>query len=87
MAKKTEPKFVTVSEVAADLAVSRETVTGWIRAGRLRAIDISARKGRATYRVHVADLEIFTQARAVTADAPVGRRRKKTTDDDVTEYY
>ena len=52
--------LLTTSEIAATLRVSRQTVTAWIRAGRLRAIAITV-GARPTYRVRQADFQEFVR--------------------------
>lgn len=54
----TDERLMTTAEVAAKLGVSRQTVTRWIREGKLRVISIRA-SGRPTYRVPVSRFREF----------------------------
>jgi excisionase family DNA binding protein len=71
----------TVPEVAKHLRVSPDKVLGWIRSGRLRAMNISETEGgRPKYRVGREDLDAFLQGRSFTAQPvrkgrPAGRRK------------
>ncbi len=65
---------LTVPEVAKLLRVRPNKVLSWIRSGRLRGYNITEREnGRPKYRVNPADLEAFSQQRAITQPAPKGR--------------
>ncbi len=65
---------MTVPEVAKLLHVRPDKVLAWIRSGRLRGYNVAEKEGgRPKYRIDRADLEAFTQQRAVTQPAPKGR--------------
>ena len=72
--------MLTVEDVADRYGVSGATVLGWIRAGELRAVNVSrsrhSRKPR--WRVSTTALEAFEAGRSATAEppAPKGRRKK-----------
>ena len=67
--------------------VAAETVIGWIKAGELVAIDVSARPGvgRPRFRIDVADLAIFDQRRMVVTTAKPTRRRRR--DPQIIEFF
>ena len=41
----TDPRYFTVAELSATLRVKPHTVLAWIRAGELRAVDVSRHPG------------------------------------------
>lgn len=53
-----DEKPLTPEEVAERLRVNENTVRGWIRTGKLRALDIGGK-----YRIFPSDLEDFIQKR------------------------
>lgn len=53
-------RFLTVSEVAAELRVSEETVRRWLRTKRLRGVQLGG--GHSGYRIERAELERFLEA-------------------------
>ena len=62
-----EPKDLTVVQVAEELQVHKNLVYSWIQSGELPAIDIG-RRGKHIYRVSRADLDAFKQARRTRRD-------------------
>jgi excisionase family DNA binding protein len=54
-------EWLTTSEVAETLRVTRQTVGRWIREGRLPAQSRSSPSGRVVYRVRKQDLLAFVQ--------------------------
>jgi excisionase family DNA binding protein len=56
------------STIARRLDVTMSTVRRWIHEGSLRAVDVRVKRGRATYRVTVANFESFLLARGMSAD-------------------
>ena len=62
-----EPKDLTVEQVAEELQVHKNRVYSWIQSGELPAIDIG-RRGKHNYRISRADLDAFKQARKTTRD-------------------
>ena len=61
-------RAIKVATIARRLDVDESTVLRWVRDGALRAVDVRARKRRATYRVLVVSLEGFLRSRGLTAD-------------------
>lgn len=53
----TEPKYLTVAEVAARLRVSTRTVHRWIRAGTIAAIPLPGGQERRMWRIEEAEVE------------------------------
>jgi excisionase family DNA binding protein len=75
--------FLSVSQVAARLQVSSDTVLGWIRSGGLRAIDVTASGNgmRRHFRITEEALQEFLGSREVRCSpspraAPARRRRE-----------
>ena len=66
--------YFTPPQVAKLLRVRREKVVAWIRAGKLRAIDVGGE--RSLYRVSQAALEEFEKAQQVTPPLPASRRQR-----------
>jgi len=62
-----EPKELTVEQVAEELQVHKNRVYSWIQSGELPAIDIG-RRGKHNYRISRADLDAFKQARRTMRD-------------------
>ena len=69
--------FYTPPQVAKRLQVSPERVIAWIRAGKLRAVNLSDGTIRPRFRIHADDLDSFLRAREVIASwhHGVGRAR------------
>lgn len=61
-------------EVAKRLRVKPDKVIGWIRSGRLRAVDVGNGRRRPRFRIDPADLADFLESRQVQAPARRGRR-------------
>ncbi|MHC4402141.1 MAG: helix-turn-helix domain-containing protein [Planctomycetota bacterium] len=57
--------YLTPPEIAQRLRVRRDTVYGWIRAGKLRAVNVSEGT-RPNWRVDERDLERFLESRTTT---------------------
>jgi len=55
-----DERIWTTGEIASSLRVSRQSVTGWIRAGQLRAFSIQV-GARPTYRVRDSDFRDFVR--------------------------
>lgn len=60
-------RLLTTGEISAALGVSRQTVTAWIRSGRLRALTIQVGV-RPTYRVRERDFRDFVRRYVRDAD-------------------
>ena len=80
-----ELRLLTPPAVAQRLGVDPARVIGWIRAGRLRAINLSDGELRPRFRIDPADLDDFLRAREVVARPKPQRRRRK--DPNVIEFY
>ncbi|MBN1591375.1 MAG: helix-turn-helix domain-containing protein [Pirellulales bacterium] len=77
-------KYLTPPAAAKLLGVTPERVIGWIRAGALRAINLSEGALRPRFRIAPDDLDDFLRAReVVTRPKPQRRRRRK----DHYEFY
>jgi excisionase family DNA binding protein len=81
------PPSLTVRQVAEHHAVSDRTVLAWIRAGELRAVNVTRRPGagKPRWRITQEALAAFEQRRTPTPVAPQTRRRKRPAD--VIEFY
>jgi hypothetical protein len=75
--------------VARLLRVSADKVLGWIYSGELRAVNVAARRGgRPRWRIDVADLALFEQAReAVPEPAAARTPRRRGQAAGVIEYF
>lgn len=73
------PRRLTVAEVAETLGVDANKVLRWIKAGELRAIDVSQKRGvKPRWRIAPADLELFETRRSNTLSiVPKQERRRK----------
>jgi hypothetical protein len=80
-------RYVTPSDIAADLGCNLHKVLTWIKAGELRAVNIAVRADsrKPRWRIAALDLEAFLLRRTATPPAPVTRRQRKA--QDVTEYF
>ena len=69
--------------------VSPDKILGFIRAGELKAIDVSSNRGspRPRYLIDKKDVEAFELARAVVPPAPKTRRRRRRRDPAIREYF
>lgn len=68
----------TTKAIAKRYTVSVETVLKWIKAGELKAVNVSrsARSGKPRYRVSDAALAEFEQARSAAVPTPKPARRR-----------
>ncbi len=77
-----------VKEVREMYGVGEHTVLRWIRAGELKAIDVSPKTGsRPKWRITQAALDAFEALRGTSAPAPPTTRRRKRKSDQVIEFY
>jgi hypothetical protein len=88
---KKECVMLTPPAVARRWGISPSKVLHWIRAGELRAIDVSKRRGgRPRFLVSISDLEAFAASRSSSlgrlADRPRKRRRARA-NDGVIEFF
>jgi hypothetical protein len=73
-------------EVAARLAVKTDVILGFIRAGVLRALDVSpAGSRRRTWRILPGDLASFEASRMAQPPRPAVRRRR--TDPSIITFF
>jgi excisionase family DNA binding protein len=63
------PLLLTVSEAAKRLSVSPSTLARLIRARKIRALNVSARGNRPSWRISVKDLRRFIQSESTEATA------------------
>ncbi len=76
----------TPPELARMLGIAPDKVLSWIRAGELRAVDLSENRGkRPRWRISRESLDEFLKRRAATPPPKPRRRRKP--DANVTQYY
>jgi len=69
---------MTTCDVATRLGVSVDLVRTWIASGELRAVDVSAKRGRRpTWRVELEALEAFLASRANRMLESRSRRRRR----------
>ena len=79
--------YLTVAEVAAQMAVGSEQVLGWIHAGQLSASNVAAvGRKRPRWRIAPDDLESFLAARRNRKPVPTQRRKRKK-ESDVIEFF
>jgi excisionase family DNA binding protein len=78
MTTATTIRYLTVAELAERYGTNETKILSWIKAGELRAIDISARRGeRPRWRISPEALETFERARESQPPAPTPIRRRK----------
>ncbi|HEY1186325.1 MAG TPA: helix-turn-helix domain-containing protein [Gemmata sp.] len=84
-----QSRTLTVAEVAERFGVTPETVAGWIRAGELRAVNVSRSRTskKPRWRVTPEALAAFETARSATAEQPAAPKRRKRPAGDVIEFY
>ena len=90
-------EYLTTTTIAELLGVSPDKILSWIRAGELRAIDVSTTRGqRPRWRISRSDLEEFgyvgragppAVARRVAVPRAKQPRRRRRKPEGVTEYY
>jgi excisionase family DNA binding protein len=78
---------MTVTQVAKQLQVKRDTVLCWIHSGALSAANTARRQiGQPRFQITRADLDAFLEARTRRPEAKRTRRRKPSTTD-VIEFF
>ncbi|MFL5242979.1 MAG: helix-turn-helix domain-containing protein [Gemmataceae bacterium] len=77
---------LTPPELAYRWGISPDKVLAWIRAGELRAIDASTRRGRPRYLIDISDIVSFEQRREVDP-FPRQSRRPRKNDESTTKYF
>ena len=77
--------YLTPPQIAKMLRCRRETVLAWIRAGKLRALNLAGPGKRPSFRISQADFDAFTDRMAVTAAPSRASRRRQ--DPDVIRFY
>lgn len=87
MSSKSKTKL-TPPQLAERWGISADKIVHWIKAGELRAIDASLKRGdRPRYLIDVADVEAFEAARAVVPEAPPARRQRETRPEGFVRYF
>ena len=76
---KQQVHYITPPEIATRLRITAAKVLGWIRSGKLRAIDVSNRY-RPRYRINPEDLEEFLKSREVQPPPPRVQHRRQMPD-------
>jgi excisionase family DNA binding protein len=79
--------YCSIHDIAERCGVSERTVRAWIRAGELKALNMSRTPGsrRPRWRVTQAALEAFEATRIAGVPAPRAKGRKRS--GDVVEFY
>ena len=82
-------KKYTPPQLAEMWGISPDKVVGFIKAGELKAIDISSNRGsvRPRYLIDQRDIEVFELARAVVPPAAKTKRRPRRRDPAIKEYF
>ncbi len=72
-------RFLTLTEAAEEIRVSRSKVAGWIKAGLLKASDVSRTPGigKARWRISRSDLDDFLSGRQPKPTITTRRQRAK----------
>ena len=85
----TSRKKYTPPRLAELWGISPDKIISFIKAGELRAIDISSDRNsiRPRYLIDVADVEAFETSRAVVPPAPKTKRRRRRRDAGIKEYF
>ena len=87
MKTATNPERMTPADVAVYFSVSVETVLRWLATGRLEGIDVSSGDGaKRRWRVKLVDVLDFEERRN---NRPIARarRRKRKTQNGVTQFF
>lgn len=78
----------TPPQIAKDLGVAVDKVTGWIKKGELPAINVAnAGSKRPRYRIAQADYDAFKRARMVTSPAAVAPRLRRSVAPAARNYF
>lgn len=85
MTADTRAQFLTPPEVASLLRCRESKVLGWVRSGRLAAVNLSEGQ-RPRYRVRRTDLDEFLAGRAVTPQTRPARRQRRERPAGYVEY-
>jgi len=81
-------EYLTVRAIAEPLKVKQDVVLTWIRRGELLASNVAASGSRRPrWRVSREDLAKFLEARRPAPCAPSARRRRRSKNEHVTEYF
>jgi excisionase family DNA binding protein len=78
--------LLAVADVAVRLAVKPRLVLSLIASGKLRAVNVSVRPGRPTWRIPPEAIAEFLTSNQATAPAPKTRRRRRMTSG-VIQFY
>ena len=80
---------LTAAEVAEHFGVTLKTVTGWITAGELLAVDASRRRGskKPRWRIDPENIQAFERGRTTTPPATPPERRKRQSVEGVIQFF
>ena len=73
------PRYLTATEAASELRISRSKLLSWLRSGKLRGSDVSSTPGigKARWRISRSDLDDFLQGRQPKPSTATRRQRVK----------
>ena len=81
-----KPEYLTPPQVSALLGVGHDKILAWVHSGELRAVDLSATRGkRPRWRISRDDLDVFLACRSATTPPKTRQRRRQP--DNVTTFY
>ena len=84
--KSSEREYLTPPQVSALLGVGHEKLLAWIHSGELRAVDLSATRGkRPRWRISRQALDDFLSRRSASPPAKPRQRRRQP--DNVITFY
>ena len=79
--------YLTPPQVARQFGIDAKKITGWIRRGELKAVNLATTtSGRPRWKISPADLEAFLAARSAGPMPKVSRQRRRKTPG-ITEYF
>jgi excisionase family DNA binding protein len=72
----TDAQFLTTSQAAAQLGVTRSTVSEWCRTGRIPSHAIPGTRRAGSYRISQADIDLILRTRSTTATEAAAAHRQ-----------
>ncbi len=79
--------YLTVKEVATQLAVATDHVLALIHNNHLRAVNVAVRTGKPRWRISTDDLDVFLAARTACQRPSTRRRPRKRKPQNVIEFF